>query len=227
VCIVSYAVPPELLSRHVPHGLTLETRDGHAFVSLVAFDFDEVRVRGIPIPGYRSFPEVNLRYYVRCGRDRGVVFIREFVPKRMVAWIAKAVYNEPYEALRMTSDVHRVSEGLTVEHKFHAAGHTQKVTLTATRDPPQLPPESSDDHFFKEHEWGFGVDRRGRLLRYRVAHPPWLTYRLAWHDVKVDWKRVYGAEWGVLKHAKPCSVVLAEGSPITVFDKAPVQRISN
>src|SRR5689334_13401141 len=91
LCLVTYTVPPALLEPRLPPGLTLDTRDGQAFVSLVAFQFLGTRVLGVPWPGYRNFPELNLRYYVRHGEERGVVFIREFVPRQLVAWLARAV----------------------------------------------------------------------------------------------------------------------------------------
>src|SRR5437868_12171774 len=89
VFLATYAVPDDLLLPRLPPGLVLDRRAGQAFVSLVAFDFIDTRVFGIPWPGYRSFPEVNLRFYVRCGEQRGVVFIRELVSPRLVAWLAR------------------------------------------------------------------------------------------------------------------------------------------
>src|SRR5215468_781631 len=84
--LATYAVPDDLLRPHLPPGLELDRRDGRAFASLVAFDFLDTRVLGVPWPGYRNFPEVNLRFYVRHGEQRGVVFVREFVPLRLVAF---------------------------------------------------------------------------------------------------------------------------------------------
>jgi len=217
VAIVSYAVPPELLSPYLPKGCQLDTLRGVSYVSLVAFEFDEVKVKGWSIPFHTSFPEVNLRFYVRHGDERGVVFIREFVPKRLVAMVASAFYNEPYSCVKMSVDTHRLPDGTQVKHVVHVAGHRQMITVATTSQAPLLPTPESDDAWFKEHEWGFGKDHRGRTLRYRVAHHQWLTYHISWHEVKMDWKRVYGEKWGFLRNAKPASVILAEGSPVTVF----------
>src|SRR5438874_7358527 len=96
--LATYAVPQEVLRPRLPRGLELDLRDGQAFVSLVAFQFLDTRVLGLPWPGYRNFAELNLRFYVRHGDQRGVVFIREFVPQRFIAWVARWLYNEPYLA---------------------------------------------------------------------------------------------------------------------------------
>src|SRR5229473_2672893 len=108
--IVTYSVPPRLLASHVPAGLELDVRDGQAFVSLVAFNFRETRVLGVPWPGYRDFPELNLRYYVRRGPERGVVFLREFVGLHLVSWIARNVYNENYRVAPISSTTHETSD---------------------------------------------------------------------------------------------------------------------
>ena len=39
--LATYAVPPSMLEKRLPSGLSLDTRDGNAFVSLVAFEFLE------------------------------------------------------------------------------------------------------------------------------------------------------------------------------------------
>ena len=105
LCLFTYAVDPARLAPFIPPGCSLDLRDGQAFVSLVAFDFVNTRVLGVSWPGFRHFPEINLRFYVRHGDTRGVAFIREFVPSRWVAFLARALYNEPYQRAAMTSHV--------------------------------------------------------------------------------------------------------------------------
>lgn len=85
MCLLTYACPKALLEPRCPPGTELELLDGKAHVSLVAFDFLRTRVWGIGWPGFRNFPEINLRFYVTSGDRRGVVFIREYVPSRFVA----------------------------------------------------------------------------------------------------------------------------------------------
>ena len=75
--------------------------DGSPRVSLVAFGFRHTRVRGLTIPGHVTFPEINLRFYVRLGGERAVVFIREFVPRPAISIVARLVYNEPYRTIAM------------------------------------------------------------------------------------------------------------------------------
>ena len=81
---VTFACDEERLAPYVPAGTTVDHLDGAPRVSLVAFEFLRTRVLGVPIPGCIRFPEINLRFYVRHGGERAVVFIRELVPRRAV-----------------------------------------------------------------------------------------------------------------------------------------------
>lgn len=216
LAIVTYPAPPALLEERVPPGLELETRAGDAFVSLVAFDFRDTRVWGVPWPGYRNFAELNLRYYVRRGEKRGVVFVREFVRPRLVAWLARVLYNEPYAVAALETQVRDTPERLTMELRLTYAGSVHAVAVTG-RKPGAVPGHTSDEHFFKEHRWGFGVNRRGRTIRYEVDHPLWQVYPVESHRVEMDWAAVYGPEWGVMAGRRPCSVMLASGSTVALY----------
>jgi uncharacterized protein YqjF (DUF2071 family) len=218
LCLLTYAVPPAVLEPRLPRGLALDLREGRAFVSLVAFDFLDTRVLGVPWPGYRDFPEVNLRFYVRHGEERGVMFIREFVPRRLVAFLARAIYGEPYLAAPMSSRVTEDERRIIVEHRLRFGGRENRVTVVG-RKPGVMPDANSTEHFFKEHQWGFGSGRGGGCVRYEVAHPHWACYSVESFELDWDWGGVYGEEFAFLGEAAPCSVVLAAGSAIVVFPK--------
>jgi uncharacterized protein YqjF (DUF2071 family) len=219
--LVTYPVPPSLLAPRLPLGLELDNQDGQAFVSLVAFDFLRTRVFGLPWPGYRNFAELNLRFYVRQGAERGVMFLREIVSLRLVAWVARVFYNEPYRVAPLRSMVRETPAHLTVEHRLQWAGRTHVIEAVG-RKPGHRPADSSVEHFFKEHRWGYGVTRRGRATRYEVIHPVWEVYPVERYRVDLDWGLVYGPEWEFLQRTPPCSVILAAGSPVRVYSKGQV-----
>jgi uncharacterized protein len=214
--LATYAVPPALLANRLPAGLELDTRDGQAFVSLVAFEFLDTRVRGVSWPGYRNFAELNLRFYVRHGGERGVVFIREFVPQRLVAWLAQLCYNEPYRAAPLEGAVSESQASVTAEYRLQWAGRIHSLRITG-KVPSFRPHEQSTEHFFKEHRWGFGTTRRGETCRYEVVHPVWDVYPVVDYRIDFGWGAVYGTEWEFLGRENPCSTVFAVGSAVQVF----------
>jgi uncharacterized protein len=212
---VTYAVP-EVFVRAVIHpALELDRWDGQVHVSLVAFDFHDTRVLFCRVPGHVAFPEVNLRTYVRHGPQRGVAFIREFVPRRLVAAVARAAFNEPYQAMPMDSATAIGGQRVCVTHRWHWGGREHTLTAVGSAA-TETPPTDSAAHHFKEHEWGFGRSRDGRLLRYHVRHPEWAVRTV--HDLvlEVDFGMLYGEKWAWLTGATPVSVVFAVGSPVIV-----------
>ncbi len=216
LCVFSYAMPPDLLEPHLPPGLELDTRDGQAFASLVAFRFRDTRVLGVPWPGYRDFPELNLRFYVRQGADRGVRFIREIIPLRFPAWVARLAYNESFVVAPVSEKVCDEGEVVQVQYRLKWAGQLHELAIVAGK-PAHVPPPTSMARFFLEQRFGYGRDRRGRCTRFEVEHPPWKVHPIQSWRLDFDWGEVYGPEWKLLDGRKPCSVVLADGSEVRVF----------
>lgn len=221
--IASYAVDESLLTPRLPPGLELDRFEGRAACSLVGFRFLQTRVFGVRWPGLVNFPEINLRFYVRerTTGQRGVVFVRELVRSRRVAFVARRCYNEPYFRASIGESIERTDDALRVAYDFAIFGGHGRMSVEA--DPVSTtPPEDSPEHWFKEHQWGYGVNRRGRCLRYEVRHPVWACHRVRSATIDVDWARVYGPEWSAMKHAEPVSTVLAAGSPIEVRTAEPL-----
>src|SRR5579862_8593131 len=103
--MLNYSVAPDLLQPFVPAGTELDSFGGHTYASLIGFEFNRTRIAGAPIPFHQSFEEVNLRFYVRRGDRRGVVFIRELVPKRAVVAVARALFGENYVCAAMSHSI--------------------------------------------------------------------------------------------------------------------------
>jgi len=213
--IASYRVSPERLKDRVPPGLELDLRDGNAHVSLVAFQFTHTRVKGIAWPGYSHFNEVNLRFYVRAGERRGVVFIREYVPKRLIAWVARTFYNEPYRIAEIEDNIVNAPEEMIARYRMFLGNHAMEVEVVANPK-ANFPSDESEEHFFKEHQWGYGVSRNGVLQTYEVRHPLWRTFEVRSYRIDWDWELAYGKDWAFLQKNEPCSVILAAGSEVSV-----------
>ncbi|MFO0848657.1 MAG: DUF2071 domain-containing protein [Gemmataceae bacterium] len=214
--LANYRVPDDLLRPHLPPGTELDRRDGSAWASLVGFQFHDTRVLGVSWPGYRHFPEWNLRFYVRHDGERGVCFVREFVPQWFVATVARVLYNEPYRTARMTGRAEDGGSVMAAEYTVEWGGRTHR--LSAVGDQPAVRPGSDTaEYWFKEQRWGYGVTRRGRLLRYEVTHPEWEVYPVRSFTADVDWGTLYGPQWTAMTKTQPASVMLVAGSAVQVF----------
>jgi uncharacterized protein YqjF (DUF2071 family) len=216
LCMITYHVPDELLIHRLPPGFELDLFHGQACVSFVAFDFIDTKVFGVSWPGYTNFSGVNLFFYVRGYGKRGVGFIQKLVPKKLVAAIARFAYNEPYEALAMGSHTEETADGIHISHWLSKDAKTHRLDWLCESS-CRLPSESSTEQFFKEHQWGFGRDRKGRTLEYEVQHPSWQVRDIRSARENIDFGQLYGQEWSFLGDAEPISRICAVGSEIKVF----------
>jgi uncharacterized protein YqjF (DUF2071 family) len=163
--MLNYEVDAALLEKLVPSGTELDRWQGKLFVSLVGFRFLNTKVLGMAIPFHRNFDEVNLRFYVRrqAGDEvrRGVVFIREIVPRWAIATVARVVYNENYVALPMWRRIEpREDGGVNAEYGWRTSQGRNQIILKASGQ-AALPEEGSEAQFITEHYWGYAAQRDG------------------------------------------------------------------
>ncbi|MGH9510587.1 MAG: YqjF family protein [Terriglobales bacterium] len=218
--MLNYEVNPDPLLEYVPPGTELDCWRGKAFVSLVGFQFLRTRVFGIRFPSHSNFDEVNLRFYVRRweGNEnrRGVVFIREIVPRRAIAVIARAFYNEQYVACPMRHAVELNSSRSHAAYNWKSGTGWNKITLAATGK-RLLPEEGSLEKFITEHYWGYSRARGSGCVEYRVEHPQWRIWSATNAAFEGDAAEPYGKDWVEVFTQKPSSAFLAGGSGVSVY----------
>src|SRR5207247_3166744 len=175
LAMLSYVVDAHLIAPLVPSGTEIDFENGETFLSVVGFLFLDTRLLGLPIPLHRDFEEVNLRFYVRKKSAdtwrRGVVFIRELVPRRASALVARASYGENYLALPMKHEIEHVDLNVKVAYYWRRGRKWESLKMTATGE-PQIIPAGSHAEFIAEHYWGYTCVRAG-CSEYRVKHPRW------------------------------------------------------
>ena len=211
--LLNWRVNEDLLVPHLPSGVELDRWDGDCWASLVGFQFLHMSVKGVPAFGYRDFPEINLRFYVKRQVNgetrRGVVFIREITPHLMVGWVARALYNEPYTTMPMRQSV----DESPARYQLQIDGQWQGVgvrTAGAWRD------QDEAELFITEHYWGYNTQRNGDAMEYQVEHPTWRARSIEPDCLDLDIEKLYGEQWAQALGTKPDSMVFAEGSGVTV-----------
>jgi uncharacterized protein YqjF (DUF2071 family) len=222
--MLNYPADPALLKPLVPPGTQLDSWNGKTFVSLVGFQFFDTRVLGVPIPFHQNFPEINLRFYVRRlsseGWRRGVVFVKEIVPKSLIALVARWCYNENYVAFQMKANAQAASEvvgdnwQVSYAWQEHERWNSISAELSGT---PIVAAPGTEEEFITEHYWGYVAQRTGAALEYRVEHPRWRVWRAARATLDCDVARCYGEQFSTALEAEPTSAFLADGSAITVY----------
>lgn len=221
--MLNYDVDPAILHALVPRHTVLDLWNGRAIASIVGFRFLRTRVLGVPIPLHRNFEEVNLRFYVRHTTPegdvrRGVVFVRELVPKVAIAAVARLAYNEPYWSVPMRSAAPRapMEDPGHVSYEWRTGSRWQHVSATAS-GPPSLPATTAEASFISEHFWGYTHQRDGGTVEYEVKHPRWRVWAAVEPSFDADVPRLYGSSFARALSAAPASAFVAEGSAVTVF----------
>ncbi len=223
VAILNYRVEPSALADLVPRGTELDQWEGRTYLSLVGFRFLDTRVLGLPIPFHRDFEEVNLRLYVRRrsadGGRRGVVFVKEIVPRAAVALVARAFYHENYVALPMSHEIARAAGEPgridSVSYSWTFAGRPHRIFVSTGCAPRPLT-AGSEEEFIAEHYWGYTRRRDGATSEYQVTHPPWRVAPARDARLEGDMDAIYGERFGELLRARPVSALMAEGSEVAV-----------
>jgi len=217
LAMFNYAVEPSLLERFVPSGTELDTFAGKTYLSLIGFEFNHTRVLGFAVPFHQDFEEVNVRFYVRRGEKRGVVFICELVPKRAIAAVARWVFNEKYSRVPMSHRVETRPNGEVIGAEFAWRAGRERCAMTIeTEGGSFLPADGSESQFITEHYWGYAAQKDGGSLEYEVQHPQWPVWKAKQAGFSGDATAIYGAEIGRILTREPDSAFLAKGSPVTV-----------
>jgi uncharacterized protein YqjF (DUF2071 family) len=222
LAMLNFAIDPQLLAPHLPEGTELDFREGETYVSMVGFLFYHTVVLGLPLPRHRNFEEVNLRFYVRKKSGdtwrRGVVFLRELVPKIAIAVTARVFYGEPYQALPMRSAVKDDESGVAATYEWRRGQKWERLGMTAHGVARDIA-AGSHEEFITEHYWGYTARAAG-TSEYRVEHPRWKFWPADTFELKANVKTLYGEKFVAPLAALPRSAFIADGSFVSVFARS-------
>jgi uncharacterized protein YqjF (DUF2071 family) len=214
--MANFPIDSAVLKPYVPSDTVLDDFQGTTYVSMVAFQFLKTKVFGIGIPLHRDFEEINLRFYVRredeTGIKRGVVFVREIVPRIAIALVARSVYEEPYISLPTRSKI--IPPELLYEWKYkdtwcHLGAHM--------KGDPEIPSPDSFEEFITQHYWGYNKQSDGTTIEYRVEHPHWRVWSAGNVSFQCNVEGLYGSVFASYLSRNPSSTFIAEGSEVTVY----------
>jgi uncharacterized protein len=225
LALANYEIDASILLPYLPYKTEIDTWNNRCYISLVGFMFKNTKMLGLKIPFHINFEEVNLRFYVKYNDrgewKRGVVFIKEIVPKPAITFVANTLYKEHYETLPMKHSWNIGPKEQIITYEWRKKGVWQKFSVVT--DILQLPISTgSEAEFITEHYWGYSKIKKDKTFEYEVTHPKWKQYKVSDYKIAVDFGLTYGADFNFLNDLKPTSVMLAEGSEITVENKTTI-----
>jgi hypothetical protein len=169
-----WALPPERLASLVPASLTLDLHEGRAFLGIVPFRMERIRLRGLPsILGLSAFPELNVRTYVVAAEKPGVLFLSLDGANVLAAAVARRLYHLPYWRARMSCR----RKGNAIRYRSERKRRGRPAASFRARyrpvGPASMASAGSLDHWLTERYCLYAEGRRGRLYRGEIHHAPW------------------------------------------------------
>jgi uncharacterized protein YqjF (DUF2071 family) len=216
--MANYAIDPLLLQPYLPNGVELDFYQNKTYVSLVGFMFKNTSLFGIPIPFFGSFEEINLRFYVRKvdGRKikKGVVFINETVPYKIVALLANKLFKEHYISIPTKSSIN-IGANKNIQYDWKSKGKWNSISVYSEAKKYKIEASTIEEFIFERY-FGFTKLDESLTQEYQINHPNWMTNKIIRAEVKCDFENMYGKPFASLNDTIPDSILLAEGSSISV-----------
>ena len=173
VGFLHWPVEPSVVAATLPDGLTVDIKDGQAWLGVVPFEMADIRPRGSPIG--RSFGELNLRTYVTDGDTPGVYFYNLDADDRLSVAIARRLFELPYYRASMT--VRQTGDG--VRFRSHRTDdRAPPADFDATYGPADgaathQPSRRSLESFLVSRYRFYVADEGGTIYYADIAHDPW------------------------------------------------------
>jgi hypothetical protein len=219
--LAHWPVDAAALAAMIPPGVTLDTFDGQAWLSVVPFRMSHVRLRALPpIPTTGAFPEVNVRTYVTAGGKPGVLFLSLDAPSRLAVWVARHIFHLPY----FYGDLTLRRAGDALRWTSRRAGHDPSTAGALSvsyrpTGPAAIPAPGSLDDWLTARYCLYTVDGAARTVRAEVHHAPW-----ALHPAAADFARnTLAAERGIALGA-PARLHYADRLDVLFWGIVPVDR---
>jgi uncharacterized protein YqjF (DUF2071 family) len=196
-----WRVAPEKLRAAIPRELEIETFDGSAWLGVVPFRMSGVRLRGCPaLPGTTEFPELNVRTYVRHGGRSGVWFFSLDAASRLSVRGARAWFGLPYFDARM--EITREGERVRfTSERTHRRVPAARFAARYAPIGPVAPSEAGSLERFSSSRYALFAQRRGKLVRGEIDHPPWPLQPAACELERCDMTQLLGLELTGAPHA--------------------------
>lgn len=159
-----WKVPFEILSELVPEQLNIDTFDGNAYVSLVAFTMEKIRPRNLPSINFVSdFDEINLRTYINNDNKKGVYFLNIEAAKSLSAFIARQLSGLPYEKANLSR----------TNTTYKSANTKKGFYLDTEFEIKELLTEKTELDKWLTERYCLYLDVKGTFYRYDIHHKEW------------------------------------------------------
>lgn len=208
--ISTFEVDKKVLEAYLPHNTEVDLYNGKALMSVVAFTFSKVKFFGFKIPFHQKFGQINFRFYAKSKINgaKGVVFIREFAPKPIIALIANTLYNEPFFFRNVNRNNRITQSKKSIKYSYKnidIKALTSKTTIALSKN--------SLNEFIVDRYIAFVKRSNTKTFQYKIYHKPWKLYKGALTEIN---KNIISMLPKKFENAKYLNTCVVDGSAVSV-----------
>lgn len=177
---IHWAVSPDALRSLIPDELEIDTYDGMAWIGILPFLLSGVRIRRMPtVPFTSTFPEINVRTYVKTKQKSGIYFLSLDASNRLITAIAKRWYRLPYflADMQLATNV----QGIEFESR-RVGGNEQPVIFSGSYKPIKQPIQarkgSLEEWLTERYTLFCQCGSTKRIYFADVYHEPWVLQQV-------------------------------------------------
>ena len=220
----TFLVAPEILTPFCPAGTFPAVWNGNAYLTFVAGEYSQTKVRGIPNPALFDFPEWTLRFYAFDPSTNIIafVYVKAIVPKHCIALWANRIYEEPYETLPMEFETNQLfyEDNLESIHiSYDCWKQKIKYRIRAVAKPDLVLDEFEPAYWKIQYSFG---KKDQKTMIYWFDRNGWIFYKPQELDVELDFGAVFGNNWQFLNVQKPVHEGISPGGSVRIYSGTPL-----
>ncbi|GAA3593610.1 DUF2071 domain-containing protein [Flavivirga amylovorans] len=159
-----WEVNPELITPFLPKGIKLDIINGKTWVSLVAFNMNNIGIRNLPkVPYISDFFEINIRVYITCKGKPSVYFLSMEGSKRSSCKVLKMMSKFPYQYSKMSrNDTTYTSKNKPFKDSFYIEYGTENDSI-----------EKDEIDLWLTERYAVFQNHKKHIIEYDVHHIEW------------------------------------------------------
>lgn len=201
-----WEVDSEKLKPYIPDGLEIDFFDGKSYVGVIPFLMKNVRPRFLPaVPGISTFPEFNIRTYVKKNDKPGVLFLTLDAQSRITCFYAPRAYGLPYNYAKCKLDINE--DDFKWQSKRSKKGFELDGSCVAISEEMKATPDSLEEFLFERYS--LYVEYKNTTKMAYTLHDPW-KFKIAKAKLNVN-TFIESFNLGINDPLKPDLVHISDG----------------
>ncbi len=200
-----WEVNPKLIEPYLPSGIKLDVVNGKTWLSLVAFDMNNIGIKNLPkIPYISDFQEINIRVYIIYNNKPSVYFLSMEGSKQASCSLLKKLSKFPYRFSKMDrNETDFMSQNSVFDDFF-------QVSYKLDNKPVQ----KDETDLWLTERYAVFQDYKKYIIEYDVHHVEWPMQNITVKNLEINYPR-----FSHLINNQPDKIHYSSGVQVLTWDK--------